>query len=124
MVVVEPVKINLDDKVMKIFMEAIRILGGPKELILTHRHLTWLPTLLEAVYVILLHEEHHKSKEEIASELGLTKQTVSNILSSNPDEVMSKIKGELEEDKKIHIAGGLAKLAYNEVKKREFENNY
>ncbi len=123
MVVVEPVKVDVEDRVMKIFLEAIRILGGPKELILTHHHLTWLPALLEAAYVIILHEEHHKTKDEIASELGLTKQTVSNILSSDPEQVMSKIKGELEEDKKIHVAGGLAKLAYKEVKKREIEGD-
>ncbi len=63
-----------------------------------------------------------KSDEEIAQKIGLTKNTVKNILRADPELALQKIKS-LEElaseetkDLKVHTAGGIAKLAYKEIK--------
>ncbi len=115
--VVQPVETaNTDQLVMQTFLEAINLLGGPRKLI-EHRNLTWLPSLMEACYAIILEEVQKKFSEEIAEELGLTRQTVQKILSADPEMVMRRIKGEFPAGEiKEHIAGGLAKLAYQRVK--------
>jgi len=54
---------------------------------------------------------------EIAEFIGITKQTVRNMLSADPELVLKKLAGELKsKEVKVHTAGGLAKLAYKEVK--------
>ena len=108
---------NLDSKALRIFLKAIDLLGGPRKLF-EFRNITWLPSLMEAAYVILLSEEEFKSAQEIAALLGLSKNTVQNILRAKEEDVKSKIFEKLpqEEEKKAHIAGGLAKLAYKEIK--------
>ncbi len=112
MITVEPKKVNLDEKALKVFMKVIEVLGGPRKLI-EHRNLTWLPSLMEAAYVVVLKNESLKTEEEIAEQLGITKETVRNILSSDVEEVKKKLEGEKVD---AHMAGGLAKLAYKEIK--------
>jgi len=113
---VKPVEKNIDEIAMKIFLKTIEIAGGPRKLI-ERRHLTWVPSLIQASYAILLHE-NGKTAEEIASFLGTGTQSVRNILRADTEEVKKKLEKSMEEDEEIktHIAGGLAKLAYKEIK--------
>jgi len=107
---------DLDTLAIRVFLKALEILGGPRKLI-ELRNLTWITSLMEAAYAIVLSEEAFKTEDEIAAFLGLTRQTVRNILRADPDLIMAKIEGELKEKTpKAHTAGGLAKIAYKEIK--------
>lgn len=108
----QPPEKDLDKRAWEVFTKAIELAGGPRQLI-EHRRLTWLPSLMEAAYAIILKEEGHKTADEIASFLGLGKQSVRNILQASTEAVLERLKGENpDEDNRTHIAGGLAKLAY------------
>ena len=107
--------------VNRVFFKSIEILGGLNKLA-EYRTLTWLPSLARAAFVIILKEEYIKSDEEIAQKVGLSKNTVRNILKADPELALKKLKA-IEEmieegvkELKVHIAGGIAKLAYKEVK--------
>jgi len=113
--VIKPRGIDIDRMAEKVFWEAIRILGGLKRLV-EYRNLTWLPSLAEASYVVILKNETFKTYREIAETLGITEQTVKNIATADESEVKRYIEGELEERPKEHIAGGIAKLAYRKLK--------
>ena len=115
MVEVSPVKRDLDKEVLRIFMKSIELLGGPRKLI-RYRNLTWLPSLMEACYAVAL-KNRFKTDEEIARELGVTRQTVRRILESNSLAVMRKLKGEYSGRFDEHIAGGIAKLAWREIRR-------
>ncbi len=107
---------DIDGRAIRVFLKALEILGGPRRLI-ELRNLTWVTSLMEAAYAIVLAEEAFKTEDEIAQFLGLTRQTVRNILRADPELVMMKLEGELKEKSlKAHTAGGLAKLAYKEIK--------
>ncbi len=107
---------DLDAQALRVFLKALEILGGPKKLI-ELRNLTWVTSLMEASYAIVMAEEGFKTEDDIAAFLGLTRQTVRNILRADPELVMMKLEGELrEKTPKAHTAGGLAKLAYREIK--------
>ncbi|WP_457567552.1 bacterio-opsin activator [Desulfurobacterium sp.] len=113
---VTPQEKDYDTLALRVFLKALEIIGGPRKLF-EYRNLTWVPSLMEACYAVVLKEEGMKTEEEIAEFIGITKQTVRNMLSANPDIVIKKLEGELEsKDVKMHTAGGLAKLAYREVK--------
>ncbi len=113
---IQPREVDYDSLALRVFLKALEILGGPKKLF-EYRNLTWLPSLMEASYAVVLKEEGMKTDDEIAEFIGITKQTVRNMLSADPDLVMAKLQGELESKEiKVHTAGGLAKLAYREVK--------
>jgi len=114
MEVIEKKTETLDTIAEKVFVEALNIAGGLKALI-QYRNLTWLPSLAEAAYVVVLKEEAHKTAAEIAAELGITQNTVRNILHSREEEVEEFLKGNKEKVSE-HIAGGLAKLAYRRLK--------
>ncbi len=114
-VIAKPKGGNIDRMAEKVFFESIRLLGGLKKLI-EYRNLTWLPSLAEAAYVIVLKNEAFKTYKEIAKELGITEQTAKNIATADEQEVKMYIEGELEERPKEHIAGGIAKLAYKKLK--------
>jgi len=60
------------------------LLGGLKQLC-DYRSLTWLPALARAAYAVVLKEEYNKTDDEIAQEVGLSKQSVRKILQSNPE---------------------------------------
>ncbi len=110
------VEVNIDELAERIFHESIRILGGLKNLV-EFRNLTWLPSLAEAAYVVAYKYEALMTNSEIAKKLGITPQTVENILRADEEEVKKFIMGELEKVDE-HKAGGLAKLAYKHIKER------
>ncbi len=114
-VITKPKGGDIDKMAEKVFWESIRMLGGLKKLI-EYRNLTWLPSLAEASYVVVLKNEAMKTHSEIANILGITEQTVRNIATADEEEVKKYIEGELEERPKEHIAGGIAKLAYKKLK--------
>ena len=114
-VIARPKGGNIDKMAEKVFFESIKMLGGLKKLI-EYRNLTWLPSLAEAAYVVVMKNEAFKTYKEIAKELGITEQTAKNIATADEEEVKRYIEGELEERPKEHIAGGIAKLAYKKLK--------
>ncbi len=113
-VIARPKGGNVDKMVERVFQESIKILGGLKKLI-TYRNLTWLPSLAEAAYVVVLKNEALKTYSEIAKELGITEQTVKNIATADEEEVKKYLEGEIEKVDE-HKAGGIAKLAYRKLK--------
>jgi len=106
---------DIDRMAEKVFLESIKLLGGLKKLV-EYRNLTWLPSLAEASYVVILKNEAFKTYREIAEILGITEQTAKNIATADEEEVKRYIEGELEERPREHIAGGIAKLAYKKLK--------
>ena len=114
-VIAKPKGGDIDKMAEKVFFESIKMLGGLKKLI-EYRNLTWLPSLAEAAYVVVMKNEAFKTYKEIAKELGITEQTAKNIATADENEVKRYIEGELEERPKEHIAGGIAKLAYRKLK--------
>ena len=109
-------KFDVDTTAIRVFLKALETIGGPRKLI-ELRNLTWITSLMEASYAIVLADMEHKTEDEIAEFLGLTRQTVRNILRAEPELVLKKLEGELrEKTTKAHTAGGLAKLAYKEIR--------
>ncbi|MDI3472361.1 MAG: transcriptional regulator [Thermotogaceae bacterium] len=104
-----------DELCMKIFERSIQILGGPKKIV-SYKRLTWVASLLEAALILVLKELKHKTIDEIAKELGIATTTVRNVLNSDPEKALKYINGESEEEP-LHIAGGIAKKAFEELKK-------
>ncbi|MCD6427427.1 MAG: hypothetical protein J7L03_04975 [Caldisericaceae bacterium] len=98
----------------RVFEEGIEIVGGIKKLV-EYRNLTWLPSLAEAAYVVVLSNETTKTIKEIAEFLGITEQTVKQIMRADPEAVKKYLEGEIEKVD-YHKAGGIAKLAYEKVK--------
>ncbi len=115
---VKPVAEDVDSKAMRVFLKSIEILGGPKKLV-EHRNLTWLPSLMAASYAIVYAKEKGYSAETIASLLGMTKQSVQNMLRADPEVLKAKLGEEIvaekDEERRTHTAGALAKLAYQEI---------
>lgn len=113
--------VEVEHLVNRVFFKAIELLGGLSKLA-EFRTLTWLPSLARAAFVIILKEEYMKTDEDIASRVGLTKNTVRNILRADPELALQKIKtmeelvNEEARELKVHTAGGIAKLAYREIK--------
>ncbi len=112
---------EIEQLVSRVFFKSIDLLGGLSKLA-EFRTLTWLPSLARAAFVIVLREEYMKTEDEIAQRVGLTKNTVRNILRADPELALQKIKA-MEElvneelrELKVHTAGGVAKLAYKEIK--------
>ncbi len=112
---------NAERKALRVFLKALDILGGPRKLF-EYRNLTWLPSLMEAAYVIVWQRDLQKSTSEIAQDLGLSTNTVRAILSAKEEEIQKMIdrflKGEEPEEGeevRSHRAGGLAKLAYQAI---------
>ncbi|MCD6489442.1 MAG: bacterio-opsin activator [Thermodesulfobacterium sp.] len=112
---------EVEHLVNRVFFKAIELLGGLNKLA-EFRTLTWLPSLARASFVVVLKEEYMKTDEEIAYKVGLTKNTVRNILRADPELALQKIKAmeelvnEEARELKVHTAGGIAKLAYKEIK--------
>lgn len=114
-------KQEVEHLVTRVFFKAIELLGGLNKLV-EFKTLTWLPSLVRAAYAIVLKEEYMRSDDEIALKVGIAKATVKNILRADPELALQKIKA-LEElfseeakELKVHTAGGIAKLAYREIK--------
>ncbi len=112
---------DVENLTNRVFFKGIDLLGGLSKLA-EYRTLTWLPSLARASFAVVLREEYLKTEEEIAEKVGLTKNTVRNILRADPEAALYKIQHMEEltkEEKKelrVHTAGGLAKLAYKLVK--------
>ncbi len=126
MIILSGSGLSIDEKgveslVERVFFKSIDLLGGLKRLA-EYRTLTWLPSLARAAFAVVLREEYLKPEDEIAEYVGLTRNTVRNILRADPDMAMYKIEhfDELSEEEKkemkVHTAGGVAKLAYKLVK--------
>ena len=79
----------------RVFEEGIEIVGGIKKLV-EYRNLTWLPSLAEAAYVVVLSNETTKTIKEIAEFLGITEQTVKQIMRADPEAVKKYLEGEIE----------------------------
>lgn len=114
-VIAKPRGGDIDKMAEKVFLESLAILGGLRKLV-QYRNLTWLPSLAEAAYVVVLKNEAMKTYREIAEFLGITETTARNIATADEEKVREYIEGELEERPKEHIAGGIAKLAYKRLK--------
>jgi len=121
---VKPVEVDVESLVTRVFLKAIDLLGGLHRLA-EFKTLTWLPSLARASFVIVYREEFLKTEEEIAELVGLTRQTVRNILRADPEMALYKIQHfeeltkEEKKELKVHTAGGIAKLAYKKVKEGE-----
>ncbi len=121
---IQPVEKDMEHLVTRVFLKSIDIIGGLQKLA-EYRTLTWLPSLARAAFVIVLREEYLKTEDEIAEMVGITKNTVRQILRADPQLALYKIQhlDELspEERKqlKVHTAGGIAKIAYKLVKEGE-----
>jgi len=109
-------RVDVDREAIRVFLKALEIAGGPRELV-RRRHLTWVPSLLEASYAVVLREQG--KTEEIAAMLGLTRPTVRLILRADPGLVKRRLEEPLEEEARAHVAGGLAQLAFSALKKGE-----
>lgn len=113
-------EVRPDPKAVKVFLKALDLAGGPRKLIL-YRNLTWIPSLLEAAYVVVLANEYNMASSQIASTLGITEQTVRNVLRADTDAVKARLQAEgaetFSEKSHVHMAGGLAKWAYEEIRK-------
>jgi|Deesub1362A_J573_1020465.scaffolds.fasta_scaffold15244_2 hypothetical protein len=105
---------SIDWMAEKVFFKSIELIGGLRKLI-EYRNLTWLPSLAEAAYIVVLRNEAFKTYKEIAEELGITEQTARNIATADEEEVRMYLEGRV--GRREHIAGGLAKLAYAELKR-------
>lgn len=114
-VISKPVAAGIDAMAEQVFAESIALLGGLRKLV-EYRNLTWLPSLAEAAYVVVMRNEAMKSYAEIARELGITEQTARNIATAKEEKVKAYLAQEVESAGE-HIAGGLAKLAYQKLKK-------
>jgi|YelNatPaOPRAMG01_1025707.scaffolds.fasta_scaffold57693_2 probable regulatory domain-containing protein len=123
--IVEPIPKDDDIELLagRVFLKSIDLLGGLHKLA-EYRALTWLPSLARASFVIVLREELMKTEDEIARFLGLTRNTVRNILRADAELAMKRLQ-EMEEEMsqegekkelKVHIAGAFAKLAFKEIK--------
>lgn len=121
-VITGPVDENrIHEMARAVFEESIALLGGLPKLV-EYRNLTWLPSLAEAAYVIVLSEEGKMTHKEIAAKLGLTDQTVANILRADPELMEKFLRGEMElKEVETHKAGAIAKVAYQRLKSRGFE---
>ena len=107
---------DIDAMAIRVFLKSLELIGGPRKLI-EYRNLTWIPSLMEASYAVVLQDMANKTEAEIAEFLGSTRQTVRNMMRAEPELVLKKLEGELEEKTpRAHTAGGLAKLAYKEIK--------
>ena len=121
---IEPKEVDYDTLALRVFLKALEIIGGPRKLF-EFRNLTWIPSLMEAAYAVVLKEEGMKTEDEIAEFIGLTRNTVRQILRADPNLALYKIEhiDELTQEEKkelrVHTAGGIAKLAYKLVKEGE-----
>ncbi len=115
MIEIPPQPQDVDREALEVFLAAIDLLGGPRGLV-EHRRLTWLPSLMEAAYAVVLAERHHWSADDIAAFLGLSRQAVRAMLQASPERVRERLLAgppAEEEGRRPHIAGGLARLAFH-----------
>jgi len=124
----EEIKKEVESLALRVFVKAIELIGGPKEII-EYRNLTWLPSLMRASFVVVMKDKNYTT-DQIASFLGISESTVKEILSADEEKALKKLEEkkmeileEKDEKEKTHIAGALAKLAYKKVKESEDESS-
>ena len=121
--------ININDNEInylaeRVFFKSIDLLGGLKKLA-EYRTLTWLPSIARASYAVVLKEEYLKTEDEIAQFIGLTRNTIRQMLRADENLALYKLEhfdeltNEEKKQLKVHTAGGIAKLAYKYVKNGE-----
>ncbi len=121
---IKPENVDEEKIVREVFLKCIDLLGGITRLA-EFRNLTWLASLARASYAVVLREEFMMSEDAIAQRLGLTRQTVRNILRADPKKALSRVKEmdsiepEEKRELRVHTAGGLAKKAYRLIKEGE-----
>ncbi len=125
---IELIKQSPDDIIKELLVYSIELFGGPKKMV-EYKRLTWVPSIIEALYTIYLHEEDKKNPDEIAAFLGISTNTLKNILRSSPETALKKIEEkkaidftdekEVTEEIKTHIAGGIPKLVYKQWKQKQ-----
>lgn len=113
---VPPQPADLDQRALQVFLKAIELVGGPRGLI-ERRRLTWLPSLMEAAFAVVLQEEHHQTIDEIARFLGLSTAATREMLRASTEAVVERLQGEEPAAHNVHIAGGLARLAYQALRR-------
>jgi len=115
---VTPQPPDIDQRALRVFLKAIELVGGPRQLV-ELRRLTWLPSLQEAAYAVVLAEEHHWPAEEIAQFLGASSAAVRHLPRAPEAAVLERLRGEEPSEHNVHIAGGLAKLALEALQREE-----
>ncbi len=75
---------NADARALELFTRAVREAGGLRRLV-QERRLGWLPELLASSEVVVLQEEEHRRPEEISDLLGMSRDSVANILAAPAD---------------------------------------
>ncbi len=113
MEIIKPEPENYEKLAERVFLKAIEIAGGLKKLV-EYRNLTWLPSLAEAAFVVVLKNKAALTNREIAEKVGITEQTVVNILKADTEKLEEWLRGEAEKIDE-HKAGALAKLAYEKI---------
>lgn len=109
----EAMQANHSDRVMQVFLKALDAVGGSRHLI-EKRRLDWLSELMESAYVVVLQEDEHRMPEEISDLLGISRESVENILTGPTDTAVQRFDNQPPADPldRLHIAGGLAKLGH------------
>jgi len=126
-----------DRRVLEIVETAIEELGGLGRLVQRHE-LGLLAPVIEASYVLVLHEEQGESAEQIADHLGITRGAVESVFEApitdempradyaagqfqefeshtDPEWTGRPSTGRLEPE---YLAGAVAKFAYSVVQRR------
>ncbi|ODN29872.1 hypothetical protein [Fervidobacterium thailandense] len=113
--------------VRNVFNIAINILGGYKR-IGELKFLTWLPSLVRAIYAVVLKNEQNVTDEELTTKLGISDVTLKKILEADPTELEQRLSelydfdnddDESKHESKIHIAGAIAKRAYEAFREKQ-----
>ncbi len=72
---------------------------------------------MEAPYTVVLETEHNRSLDEIARFLGLSTAATRNLLRASTEAVKERLEQEEPSEHNVHIAGGLARLAYKALQR-------
>ncbi len=100
------------DGVLDLFLAAVDAAGGLERLVREHR-LMWLPSLMQAAFIVSQQENEHRTLEDIADDLGIPRDLVESVLSAPLDTGAADLErtpGDAFEWS--HIAGGIAKRAH------------
>lgn len=118
---VTPQPADLDSQAMQVFLKAIELAGGQRGL-LERKRLTWLPSLMEAAYAVVLSETYHRTIEDIAQFLGISSAATRQLLRASPEAVRARLQseetGEETDEERVHIAGGLARWAFQTLREQ------
>lgn len=105
------------DRVLDLFLAAVEASGGLGRMV-RERRLMWLPHLMQSAYIVLRQEDEHWRLEDIADDLGVSRDLVENVLTGPVDEACDRMSlpppAELYE--RSHIAGGMARRVYQAAK--------